>query len=280
MTVHQESLFVQRRPAEVEVHQESLLVQPYSPQGGVIGRFPPSLHPVCVSGHSKLNAFSTLFVVGHATRGLTDAHLLALAAAGGIAILIHVDFPKVDTLNVPVGLIYNSWWDLLFNKQWKQYSGWFLAHRKSGIAPWRGSNCAKGLGKPSLGFWAALHGSDLPYGFAITNPMMWCAPSVAEPDAFYPTSFERDIHVFVRALSPEDSFTKLEAFFVDVFAEQPFIGRAPIDSSQILCGEISNMLHKPSHQRVFGGHAMPQFALQGQCVHSDDAFDLFDAIFH
>ena len=78
--------------------------------------------------------------------------------------------------------------------------------------------------------------------------MVWCTPFAAKPEAFCPARFQQDVHVFVGTLSPEHFLAEFEAFLVDLFAEEPLIGRTAINASQVLCGHIGHMFHEPRHQ--------------------------------
>ena len=186
--------------------------------------------------------------MSHASCGAAEAHLLAFAAAGGVAVLLQVRVPNVDTFDSAASLVRNPRRDSFLRRKRKENLSWFLSSRKRRIALWRGSDRAKWLWAPPLGLWAAHDGPGFPYGFAVTNPMVWCTPVAAKPEAFRPARLQQDVHVFVGTLSPDHFLAEFQAFLVDLFAEEPLMSRTAINASQVRCGYIGNMFHEPRHQ--------------------------------
>ena len=80
-------------------------------------------------------------------------------------------------------------------------------------------------------------------------------------------------------LAPQDPFSKLEAFHMQLCTELSFVTSAAIRTVQVFGRNVRHALHQPGHHRVLTETVTVQLALQSQWMYYEETLEQFLSIF-
>ena len=201
---------------------------------------------------------------------MASAHLGALRAALGVAIEHEVLPAERDRLRGPGG---RSSGRLTARRIIRDDACLAVFMRVLVLGP--RAHRLKRLEAPALSSWDPLDGAGLHHEDVVGGP----GPMLAQPHALMPPGLKKDVVARAPGRLPAQPLAELQAVGARLLAKEARVRGAAVLPAEVLCEDRGSVPHEPRESRMRAGEAPPDFLLQREEQHAQDALAELNAVF-